>query len=1023
MDAIPEVPAEFALSGATSTSIDLSWVDNSSNESGFEIERSLTSSDEDFSNIHTVPAGTTTYTDMGLDSDIEYFYRIRAVNSTGASLYTSVESTTTLPAPPAAPTGLSATAIDENTIDLSWTDTNNENNYIIERSFTSGSGFTVIDTISANSTSYRDGTLTEDTRYYYRIYATNPGGDSDYSNEASAITDPSVPDAPSNMTFTDVKETSMRVRWEDNSDNEDNFVLERRESASDSWGVIAEPTNNYYDDSGLEDNTTYYYQVKAVNAAGFSDYTSGSQTTLLAKPAAPFDFEGIANNTCTVDLTWQDTAHNEDGFELWKRIGSTGTYELLETLPPDTQSYIDTDTENETTYGYRIHAFNDAGTSEYAFTTVNVNVVLDGGTIGYDQTICPEGDAELIQNVDSPSGGSGNWIYQWQSRTTGDFSDITGAEGISYDPPAGMTETTDYQRVSTTECGSVTSNSVTITVEDLEDPVFDLCPDDIVLEVERDQTTGEVDTPDPVATDNCGIELLTWSMTGATVASSPETGFNTVGLYTFNLGVTTVTYHVEDQSGNEAECSFTVTVEIKDPEVLDVTIPNNIMGIGQRVTVTITVAEDGGSEYDLISGTIGGYTLEDLTRENSTTYYTSFDIYEGGNSYPADQDIPVTNLVVTDGKEQSDPYNLPIVQPNDLLDAERPVIESMSVETGQKKIDDVVELNIDADGPDYTIDPASVINGISVDEPNMEFTDLDGGNYRLSYRVQEGDQDVGPGELTASIILVKPSGNVNEPYTLIGNVNNLTIDAHAPVVTRMEVPDEEVGVGGEVQVTVTADGSGYAADAGTTVNGIPLSSSAVTFSEQPGGLYLLSYIVSQGDDNVAPGTLNVSLVLRDPAGNTGSAYKNVESNTLEVYTELPEALLVPGSPDICEGDAVEMEVFLSGRSPWSIQLDNGTTIVEYSDITDSTFEFNVTPEQTTTYSIPLVTDRNGVVNTGSGGGQVTVNEKTDVEFINLATGYSVEADPFPLEANVMGGDFSGPGVISSTGYFDPGLAD
>jgi PKD repeat protein len=54
---------------------------------------------------------------------------------------------------------------------------------------------------------------------------------------------------------------------------------------------------------------------------------------------------------------------------------------------------------------------------------------------------------------------------------------------------------------------------------------------------------------------------------------------------------------------------------------------------------------------------------------------------------------------------------------------------------------------------------------------------------------------------------------------------------------------------------------------------------------------------------------------------------------------------------------------------------------------------------------------------------VVVNPKTDVNIINLATGYSVEADPVKLEADVPGGVFTGPGVFPTTGYFDPAIAD
>jgi hypothetical protein len=288
--------------------------------------------------------------------------------------------------------------------------------------------------------------------------------------------------------------------------------------------------------------------------------------------------------------------------------------------------------------------------------------------------------------------------------------------------------------------------------------------------------------------------------------------------------------------------------------------------------------------------------------------------------------------------------------------------------------------------------------------------------------VKQGDKDVGPGELMATIMLVKPSGNLNLPYSNIANIADLTIDAHAPVISKMEVPSIEVGVGGMVQVTVTADGAGYTAVAGTVVNGIPLSSPRVTFSERSPGLYEIAYTVASGDSDVSPGELQVTVVISDPAGNLSSSYTIMAPNTLEVYTALPEALLA-GTPEICEGESAELSVFFVGRGPWSFELSDGVSTRSFEDISESNYVFTVTPAVSSTYRILTVTDVNGVINTGTGVVSVEVVEKTFVEIINLASGYSVESEPVKLEANIPGGTFSGPGVISATGYFHPDLAD
>jgi len=91
--------------------------------------------------------------------------------------------------PPAAPSDLSATDINCNQIDLSWTDnSDNEDGFEIQRKVGAGGSWTYLASVAADAISYSDTTVSEDTTYYYRVYAYNDGGNSDYSNEANDAT-------------------------------------------------------------------------------------------------------------------------------------------------------------------------------------------------------------------------------------------------------------------------------------------------------------------------------------------------------------------------------------------------------------------------------------------------------------------------------------------------------------------------------------------------------------------------------------------------------------------------------------------------------------------------------------------------------------------------------------------------------------------------------------------------------------------------------------------------------------------
>ncbi len=103
-------------------------------------------------------------------------------------LYIRTDSTP--PEPPAAPSGLLASAFSSSQIDLSWTDNaDNELGFYIERSL-DGLGFSQVGSVGIDVTTYSDTGLTPGETYFYRVQSYNSLYQSDYSNTASATTPP-----------------------------------------------------------------------------------------------------------------------------------------------------------------------------------------------------------------------------------------------------------------------------------------------------------------------------------------------------------------------------------------------------------------------------------------------------------------------------------------------------------------------------------------------------------------------------------------------------------------------------------------------------------------------------------------------------------------------------------------------------------------------------------------------------------------------------------------------------------------
>ena len=169
----PAAPTNLNANAPECDQIDLSWIDNSDNETGFEIERGTDGSN--FTQIDTVGANVETYSDTELTGEILYWYRVRAYNDVGDSDYSNTDSAKTFscggPGPPAAPSDLTANARGKSKIALNWTDnSNNEDGFKIYRG-PSESNLTYHAFVGSNTTSYVDNTVNSKTTYYYKVCA------------------------------------------------------------------------------------------------------------------------------------------------------------------------------------------------------------------------------------------------------------------------------------------------------------------------------------------------------------------------------------------------------------------------------------------------------------------------------------------------------------------------------------------------------------------------------------------------------------------------------------------------------------------------------------------------------------------------------------------------------------------------------------------------------------------------------------------------------------------------------------
>jgi hypothetical protein len=125
--------APTGLTGtATSSAVNLNWLDQSANESGFTLERAVGGSS--FATRATLASNTRTFADSGLSGSTTYHYRVRAFNAAGASAWTPTASLTTsgTTTAPAAPTPSVVTASGSTAV-VGWANVSGETSFRIVR--------------------------------------------------------------------------------------------------------------------------------------------------------------------------------------------------------------------------------------------------------------------------------------------------------------------------------------------------------------------------------------------------------------------------------------------------------------------------------------------------------------------------------------------------------------------------------------------------------------------------------------------------------------------------------------------------------------------------------------------------------------------------------------------------------------------------------------------------------------------------------------------------------------------------
>jgi large repetitive protein len=185
----------------------------------------------------------------------------------------------------------------------------------------------------------------------------------------------------------------------------------------------------------------------------------------------------------------------------------------------------------------------------------------------------------------------------------------------------------------TDACGNTNTCTFTVTVTDNNQAPSITCPQNIAVNTDPGDCNAQVSgglAPTGYSDPDNNIFSITWTMIGATTDASPSTGTNLLLNYTFNKGITTITYRVTDAGNLYDECSFTVTVDDNEAPVPDVASLPTLTG---ECSVTVTTTP---TATDNCEGTITGTTNDPLSYNTQGTFTITW-TYDDGNGNTSTQ--------------------------------------------------------------------------------------------------------------------------------------------------------------------------------------------------------------------------------------------------------------------------------------------------------------------------------------------------------------------------------------------------
>ncbi len=591
----PAAPFGLLATAISFNQINLSWADNSTDETGFEIWRS-TSINSGFSTVGLAPANATSYSDLNLSPNTTYYYQIRAIGQYGESPlvgnvnvvqanwkfnnnYTDASGNNRTLTANNTPTFSTDNQEGTHSVDFNGTDEditvntgtgdylrggyNRKTVAFWLRADNTSNNSGVFDfggtddglSMRLNANVLHAGIASNNTRRSITIPYTSTGWNHIalvYNSSELALYVNGVQAAANNaLPFTSVGTTTDgSMIGDDNGGN----------SLNTGFGQLNGRIDNFY----IVDKALSVEELTRLMNDLELGQNSATTFPLPAAPAIPANLLANGISSSKINISWTDVA-NETSFELYRSSNNNTNYLLFATLPANTTSFIDSGLFANSIHYYKLRAVNVGGPSGYsnedsAITINNLPVIA---TIA-DQYM--RYGSQLNLNISASDIDPGTLTLQVNNLPS--FASFTpGSNGtgvISFTNPA-IGDQGTYNNIEITvadQQGGNSSLSFSLVVNDNYVPVISAISNVSVNELQTTQVN-------LTAVDQNVGENLTWTLTGLPSFATPVINGGSVQInlapgYADN-GPYWVMARVQDENNGFDTASFMITVNDVNP--------------------------------------------------------------------------------------------------------------------------------------------------------------------------------------------------------------------------------------------------------------------------------------------------------------------------------------------------------------------------------------------------------------------------------------------------------------------------